>query len=161
MGPDTGGQAVESALKDEEGPVHGPSLGVRECLSVNQVGEVADKLSDALILCGKWNSAVVYGCANPHIPHEKREEDHQSRGTPGSAELKMSRVVYLGVHAGFPPVDELVCRLVRFGMAVGRLAIAVEQWPALVVGGCLGGCWLHLVLFFQVLYKFGGPSFSQ
>lgn len=173
VGPDAGEETVAGALEDEECPVYGPGPGVRESSGVDKLEEVLGKLAPALVGRPRWELAVVVGRPYPHIPHQEGEAKHHGRCAQGAAELKLSRVVDLGVQPSLPTVDHVfpgvaisVAISVAIGMtvAVGSTlqflggAVGLDLWiraqQLLWRGGGLGG---H-VIFLDVLDEFGSAA---
>lgn len=76
---DTREEAVERALEDEVGPVPSPSLSVWESAGIDKGYELRAKLEQGLVLGRPGEAAIVVGGANPHVPHEDGEENHQGQ----------------------------------------------------------------------------------
>lgn len=168
VGPDAGHQAIARALKDEEGPVHGPGFGVGKGARVDEVDEVEAELLEALVGRGRGEAPVVVLGTDPHVPHEHGEADHHEAHERGTKELVLARVVDLGVHAGPPAVDELL-----LGVPIGSLCISIDVVLCVAVGGGEPAPASHLLfgrggrrrpvlfLLVEMLDELGGPALPK
>lgn len=66
---DAGEVEVCEAFEGEEGPVDEPGFLGWECVGVDEVDEVGEKLGDRLVGLRQGQFAVVEGSANVHVVH--------------------------------------------------------------------------------------------
>lgn len=89
--PNTRKGAVTDTLEYKVRPVPSPDLELWESTSVKKVAQMTQEVCVRLIRTAAGRDlAIVVGCANPHVPHEKREEDHESQRAEGATELKFA-----------------------------------------------------------------------
>lgn len=106
IAPNSRKGAVAEALEDQVGPVPNPNLQLRESTGVDEVGKMADEIEVGLVrAAASWDFAVIVGCADPHVPHEDREEDHESQSTERATKLEFARVIDLGIQARAPAIN--------------------------------------------------------
>lgn len=83
------GADLHERFEDEKDPVYGPGLGTGVCTFIDKTSQVTRKVAPALFCIRCWELTIVVCSTNPHVPHEKREADHQSGGPERSAELEL------------------------------------------------------------------------
>lgn len=107
---------------------------------------MSSELSPALAGSAAGELAIVEGGTNPHVPHEDGEEEHHEPGAYRAAELKLARIVDLGILAWLPAVYHVtlrvsVCvdRILSVRRAVGvTVAMPIGMSISMTVGVAIG-----------------------
>jgi hypothetical protein len=85
----TGHVAVHDSLKNKEDPVNSPCSRSRVGSLIDQIAKMLAECCPGLAFGRQRQVTIVVSRTDPHVPHQQRESDHQSKSTKRAAEFEL------------------------------------------------------------------------
>lgn len=101
---------IHDGLRQEERPENRPGLGRWVCSLIDEVSKMTAELSPSLTSSRQRQLAIVVSRANPHVPHQQGETDHQGCDAEGTTKFEVIGFA-IGILWGLF-LDCRICRLV-------------------------------------------------